>query len=90
MHNGAAQWQLMGGAAVLEKPCSWGTRTPGSVNEVQEWGKWGSGGSLDVFVDVQIQQLIQLAFLVVIHHGEKHLRHEKGPRQHPLTTVGTS
>ena len=85
--NGVAQWKLVGGAAVLEKPWLWGTRTPGSVKKVQGLGKWGSGGSLDVFVDVQIQKLIQLAFLVVIHHGEKHLRDEKGPRQNPASFV---
>jgi hypothetical protein len=74
----------------LEKPWLWGTRTPGYVNKVQELVKWGSGSSLDVFVDVQIQQLIQLAFLVVVHHGEKHLRDEKGPRQHQASFVTLS
>jgi len=87
MHNGVAQWEMVGGAAVLEKPWLWGTRTLGSANKVQEFGKWGSGGSLDVFVDVQIQQLIQRAFLVVVHHGKKHLRDVKGPRQHPASFV---
>ena len=87
MHNGVAQWKMVGGVAVLEKPWLWGTRTPGSTDKVQELGKCGPGGSLDVFVDVQIQHLLHLAFRVVVHHGQKHLRDVKGPRQHPASFV---